>query len=75
LCFLQTLSKDTNKNVRKKAKYITSRLAQKLRNEQANQQTPDSIVKWADSEKEKPSISLNFDLDDREIKKIKDLRK
>jgi HEAT repeat protein len=75
LCFLKTLSKDSNKNVREKAKNITSRLAQKLRNEQAEQQTPDSIVKWADSEKEKSSIYLNFDLDDREIKKIKDIKK
>ncbi|NNJ89198.1 MAG: HEAT repeat domain-containing protein [Eudoraea sp.] len=75
LCFLKTLSKETNGDVRKKAKNIASRLTQKLRTEQAVKQTPDSIVKWADTEKEKPSISLNFDLDDREIKKINDLRK
>lgn len=75
LCFLQTLSKDSNGDVRKKAKNIASRLAQKLRTEQDDNQTPDSIVKWADTEKNKPSISLNFDLDDHEISKIKDLKK
>ncbi len=75
LCFLQTLSKDPNRDVRKKAKYIATRLEQKLLTEQANNLTPDSIVKWADTEKEKPSISLNFDLDDHEIKKIKDIKK
>ncbi len=75
LCFLQTLSKDSNRDVRKKAKDIASKLVQKLRTELTDKQTPDSIVKWADTEKKKPSISLNFDLDAREIKKIKDLNK
>ena len=75
LHFLKTLSKDPKKEVRNKAKSIAPRLQQKLRTEQVDKQTPDSIVKWADTEKQTPSISLNFDLDDHEIGNIKNIKK
>jgi hypothetical protein len=75
LSFLQTLSKDSNGDVRQKAKNIASKLTKKLRTEQAEKQTPHSVVKWADIANKKPSFSLNFDLDELEIRKIKDLKK
>ncbi len=75
LYFLQTLSKDSNRDVRKKAKSIASSLEEKLNTEQVDKLSPESIVKWADTEKVKPSISLNFDLDDHEFIKAKDLKK
>jgi len=75
LCFLKTLAKDTSPDVRKKAKNIASRLSQKLQTELTDTQPSETLVKWTDTEKKGRSLSLNFDLDDLEIKKINDSKK
>ncbi len=75
LCFLQTLFKDPNRDVRKKVKNIAKRLTEKLAVEQTANHTPEAIVKWADTEKNGRSLSLNFDLENLEIKNVNDTKK
>jgi HEAT repeat protein len=71
LSFLQTLFKDSRKEVRTKAKDISAKLEEKLRTENTGGHTPNAIIKWADVKKKELPLALNFDLDDLEISKSK----